>query len=253
MLEAQLPQHLDKESSDMKIGVTRIVRAAPRRRQALALEIEAWPWWVERELNRRLLRAPEDSQEELLARRLGQELFTKHSDAGSYTLPFPSAFYVEVAVVDANGCVLLLAKKSSSGSNMAESGRRWTCSIEEGAELADVEDGRIDPKKVVMRGLKEELGLDASDVARVRFGMVALQSRHLNTSLLGVVEVRQSCELLAQRAAQGAYHDFLTGESVSLREAYDRFDGSSVSQPEGSWHATARFRLKLALDAFERS
>lgn len=247
LLESQLPVEDDYEFSDMKIGVTRLVRAVPRRKQPSIVEVETWPWWIEREFNRRLLRAAEGSDEERLAHHLARDLLTRNNDAGTYSVQFPSAFYVEVAVVDTQGHILLLAKDSKSGSHMAASGRRWTCSIEEGVELADVDQGKIDVRRVVLRGLQEELGLGQEDVVQIRFGVVALESRHLNTSLLGVVEVREPCALLAQRAAGGVYHDFVDGQALEFHAAIDLLDDASKQRPEGVWHATARYRLRLAL------
>jgi hypothetical protein len=77
--------------------------------------------------------------------------------------------------------------------------------------------------------------------------MVALQSRHLNTALLGVATVRRPCEALARRVIDGKCHDFSGARVVALRSAHDELDERSAGQSGGTWHATARLRLHLAM------
>ncbi|HEX3761841.1 MAG TPA: hypothetical protein VHW23_24245, partial [Kofleriaceae bacterium] len=93
-------------------------------------------------------------------------------------------------------------------------------------------------------GLREELHIDEHDVGDVAFRMVALQSRHLNTALLGVARVNEPCEQLARRVLAGECHDFNNARSVPLSSAYDLFDDPCS---DGSWHATARLRLHVAI------
>ncbi|WP_431951914.1 hypothetical protein [Nocardia lijiangensis] len=182
-----------------------------------------------------------------LAGRLAGALLDTDNDAGDYRFRFPSDLYIEVAVVDESGRILVLSKDPNAGGSEAQSGRRWTCSIERGIEVDDAVAGQVDIKEVALKGIEKELKIDRADVGRIEFGGIALQSRNLNCSVVGVARIRRNVPEIAAAASAQRLEYFTAGRSVTLREAAEIIDSPSGAFAQDNWHATGRLRMILAL------
>lgn len=243
-LRGQLPSDVDSQTSQWKLGVHRIVAAAPEQGQALTIELEPQLWWIEREFNRKLLKATAPSDLQQLGKALAMRFLNEDNDAGSFKYRFPSDFYVEVAVVGNDDKVLLLDKNPGRGSHMAQRGLPRTCSVEEGAKVTDISDGMLSGKDVIERGLVEELKIENRAVDRIDLYAIALQARHLNTALLGVARLNVPADQLADRAKNRELPDFIWGAAVAPDSMDDLLEGDDSTN---MWHATARLRLVLAM------
>lgn len=245
-LRDALPIDRDHEHGEVKLNLLNLVRASPEHGQALSADLRTAPWWVEREFNRALLRRkglPLDT----IRLRLLRELLTTENDAGTHSFRFPSSLYVEMAIVDESGCVLALEKDAAQGSHMAQGGRRWTASIEEGAKYDDMVNGSLDPYRVVRRGLQEELGLGDSEVSGVEFRAFAISCSNLNTALVGVIRINASVRDLASRASRREFRDFVRGQCLEPSDVDSLLSGKASEDhaPPREWHSTAHLRLLL--------
>jgi len=246
-LHRALPKDRDREEGECKLDLLNLVRSSPEHGQPLAMDLCTAPWWVEREFNRALLRVEAGATSNSVRRRLLNSLLTNDNDAGTHAYRFPSSLYVEVALVDDEGYVLALEKDPAKGSHMAQRGRRWTASIEEGAKYSDVADGKLDPHVVALRGLQEELGIGPSEVAALDFHAVAISCSNLNTAVLGVMKVSRSIESVARRANRREYPDFVGGRCLAPDDVKGILAGvlSDEYAPSPQWHSTAHLRLLL--------
>ncbi|WP_338769081.1 hypothetical protein V7968_04945 [Nocardia vulneris] len=252
-LRQQLPDQSAPGSYRYKASVSMILRGQPGDVIAPQIRIEPQLWWVEDTFNRQLLLAHRASPSaadshardlRAMGSRLVNGLLDADNNAGDYRFRFPSGLYVEVAVIDEDGHILVLAKDPGAGGGEAQSGRRWTCSMERGVEAHDIVAGHVDLRDVAVRGITRELQVDRTEVGNVEFSAIALQSRHLNCAVLGVARVPNVTEIAAR--AHRLPH-FTAGRSVTLNEAADMLHFPTEEFSQGKWHATARLRIILAL------
>ncbi|APE36237.1 hypothetical protein BOX37_22515 [Nocardia mangyaensis] len=255
-LRQQLPEDVEHGTHDYKVSVSRILRGKPGDTIAPQILVEPQLWWVENTFNRQLLRAhrtgpaaadKEQSHLRDLAGRLVGALLDTDNDAGNYRFRFPSSLYVEVAVIDQDDQILLLSKDPRAGGGEAQSGRRWTCSMEQGVKVSDIVAGQVDITGVALGGLKRELGIDSTDVLGIEFSAIALQSRHLNCAVLGVARTCRSVSDIAADADAQRLDYFTAGRTATLQEATELIHNPSGAFARDKWHVTARMRMILAL------
>ncbi|WP_433574092.1 hypothetical protein [Nocardia brasiliensis] len=244
-LQRQLPEVADHDSHNYKLSVASLLRGKPGDAIPPQILVEPQLWWVERTFNRQLNKR--HSAERDLAGRLVGALLDRDNDAGDYRFRFPSDLYVEVAVIDESDRILVLSKDPRAGSNEAQSGRRWTCSIERGVEVEDTVAGQVDIKEVALKGIEKELTLDRADVVDIEFGAIALQSRNLNCSVVGVARIGTSVARIAEAANARGLGYFTAGRSATPPEATDMINNPAGEFAQDNWHATARLRMFMAL------
>ncbi len=166
----------------------------------------------------------------------------------------PSPLYIEVAVVTSDDYLVCLTKVPGQ-SIFATTGRRWTCSIEEGAEWRDVVEGRLDFKDVAYNGARKELSITEDEVSTIWFDAIVLEHPSLATAVIGTMVLSIPKSEIPSRVV--ASPDFVDVRFVHISKATKTIFGTKpiLRKREGwwseaSWHPTARLRVLFCLYRF---
>lgn len=232
-----------------KVGVVRIEKPIGRFNVPLILTVIPLSYWVIREFNRRILREPSDKKLQQL-KRINQLHLTKNVSDVEYLCP--SALYVEVALLTADGRVCIV-EKNPNLSVLADSSRsKWTSTLEEGLEWhkdVNIDEGTIDIRSVIGRCLALELGINDEMINEIQLMGIALEYTHLNTGLYGFCSVSLNSGDIETLISQS--EDFQLRCKFSPLE-FIEIDYFSHAIDDLSWHPTARLRLLSVLNWYKK-
>jgi hypothetical protein len=207
----------------------------------LVLDVCPMSFWVEKEINRRFVlnRGTDKALVSLFDDYTHRVLGSGRQQDGYETL-MPNTLYVEVAVLTADGKLLVMSKPEDTGSAFAKVNRGRTCGVERSLDWARSfsTPGWLDPSPTVMAALRSELGI--TDVTDIRWNSIVVQG-HFNTALLGVVR-------LAQMGRDLKRHRYPRMERVKLVDLEQVADEVFSPEVDGEWHTTARMRALTMLD-----
>ncbi|HEY7223713.1 MAG TPA: toll/interleukin-1 receptor domain-containing protein [Micromonosporaceae bacterium] len=205
----------------------------------LRLHVRPMSYWIEQEVNRRFVGTTDAVFESLRERELAKVFAGRPPDG--YTLAIPNTLYTEVALLTADGSLMLMRKPVDAGGVYAQHGRPWTCGVERSLNWNQAQPGtgRLRPREPVIAAIGSELGLAAEDVASIEWCAVALEG-HLNTALLGIARLRRT-------SADFAGHHFPRIEFVEFVAVADVPRRVFSPAVDWGWHTTARMRALLAL------
>lgn len=243
-LHGELPRREADDDYGVKVGLIALERHVAEVNRNLTIRLETLSHWMTNTFNRPMLESvPEDELGKLRVDCLN-DLFRGARDS-HHVFRFPSALFIELAVISSDD-KLLIAKKLSEGpvnSKLAAMGRPWTCTIEQGFRWnRDVcPDGSLDVLGAANHALRDELGVPFEGVdRRISLYGVALEGPHLNTAVLGVAEV----DMPASELGLGRYFEKI--EPIDLFRASLELDEPPTTR-NGRWHPTGRLRLLLSL------
>jgi hypothetical protein len=263
-LRAEIARDADKSNAEWKLGLTAVCPPADPPPACAEMKIDVAPlsYRVTNLFNRALVhrRVSLFSRSGDRAPALGQ-LYDQCAKAvlsgfDYFALPCPSQLFVEVALVTADGFVVLVKKMAGKGV-VAGINRAWTCGPEFGFALRHLKDGSsILVAEGIFEGLEKEFGIARQLVRRWHIAGLALQHVHLNAALYGHCELDVSgAELVAsfRETRNKAFYQSVDGareypELVPLDSVRSLLDNESQRYDGGMWHPTARIRLHSVLD-----
>lgn len=223
-----------------KVGLIKIEKPIKRLGQPLILTVIPLSYWVVREFNRRMLKAPDDR----LLQKLRDDNLSKLTDMeDTVTFKCPSALYVELALITADG-MICIAEKNPQLSVLARTNRsKWTCTIEEGLEWnkdIKIEEKVINMETVTSRCFHLELDIFKEHIVEIKLTGVALEYTHLNSAITGLCVLSLSSGEVKTQIERS--EDFQLGyKFVPIESINEQF--FEKSNPNVSWHPTARLRM----------
>lgn len=223
-----------------KVGLIKIEKPVKRLGQPLTLTVIPLSYWVVREFNRRMLKAPDDRKLQKL-RNYNLSQLTDMED--NVTFKCPSALYVELALITADG-MICIAEKNPQLSVLARTNRsKWTCTIEEGLEWnkdIKIDKKVIDMKTVISRCFHLELDIFEEHIVEIKLTDVALEYTHLNSAITGLCLLSITSGELKTQIEDS--EDFQMGyKFVPIENINEQFFENSDLNV--SWHPTARLRM----------
>lgn len=223
-----------------KVGIVKIEKPVKRIGLPLTLTVIPLNYWVIREFNRRILREPQDKQLQAI-KNINLELLTKPTNDIDFYCP--SALYIEVALLTADGQVCIV-EKNPQLSVLAHSSRsKWTATLEEGFEWnkdVDIRNLKINIKSVIERCFHLELDFEDDLINYIRLNGIALEYTHLNTAIFGLCSVSATSGQLVKKIRKS--EDFQLQYKFVPVDKIDE-DFFLETTDEGKWHPTARLRL----------
>ncbi|MBX9775803.1 MAG: hypothetical protein K2Y71_15590 [Xanthobacteraceae bacterium] len=224
---------------ECKVGLRAV--ALPVKEQRLTVVVNPLTWWIVNQFNRRMVVEKNDTV--LLDLRDRYLKMTLAPSDNLLHLEHPSGLYVEVTLVTADGNFLML-RKNPSKSVMADTGREWTCGIEENLLWEKmVRTKNVDIRGVIASGLYDELGIPKEQIAKWGLFAIALEQPGLNSALLGFVQIKlkaKDMEPYVKKALKkGPNPDFL---GYRFQEIAGAFQATSKRK---DLHPTTLMRLFL--------
>ncbi|QWG14276.1 helix-turn-helix domain-containing protein [Bradyrhizobium sediminis] len=225
--------------SDEKVGVEMISLPTPIHRQ-VALSVFCSSFWLERELNRRIVLPSVESALLELARREWHHCLMPHVQV--VDLYTPSTLYLEMAIITQDEDLLLL-RKAPSVPNFSV----WSCSVERGFRWGNaIREAELPVQEALNTCLGEELQLSKASVCDWGLLGIGLQV-HLNTCILGFVKLSLSTRQLQDHLnefIQDSDH-FTEYKFLPMREVW-----SQLADMENELHPSALLRVHLVLKAY---
>lgn len=205
------------------------------------LHIRPISYWVTRNFNKELAKRNQN-ETETLKREYFERLVCSAED---FMCQCPSQLFVETAIVTSDRQIPIFSKRTPfSVAGVRSGGEVLTCGPEYGFEWSkhvreSSTGATLDIEGAIKDSLSIEFGIDSNAVKGWRIQNLAIQTIHLNTSLLGIVMLNVSQAELQRQFAGQKYHSELL-EFISVEQAFDRIQSDFGKK---IWHPTGLMRL----------
>jgi len=230
---------------ECKVGLRTI--ALPTRGQEFSVTVNPISYWIVENFNRLMVVDPSLAQ-------LRESYLKNILAPNDFPIPikFPSAFFVELALVTNDDKIVLLEKhpyKSvmAVSTDKRQQRRRFTCGIEEGFVWSSAfKSNSLDIEGTILRGLEDELGIVRSNLTYWKLLGVGLESPSLNSGLLGYAMLNLDSAQLDRKIrshlrAKDVPDFFPDAEFIDIASAFE-----ALSNLRSGLHPTALMRVYLA-------